>query len=62
MRTLVQVVLLGLAASLMEPGAVAAQQQRPRPAAGAALGSGVMRMRLVKIMDTWRPSMPASWR
>ncbi|MBK7715247.1 MAG: hypothetical protein IPI38_07470 [Gemmatimonadetes bacterium] len=71
MRTLVQVVLLGLAASLMEPGAVAAQQQRPRPAAGAALGSGVMRMRLVKIMDTqgWgqpvevaRLLIPSDWK
>lgn len=71
MRTLVQVVLLGLAASLVEPGAVAAQQQRPRPAAGAALGSGVMRMRLVKIMDTqgWgqpvevaRLLIPSDWK
>lgn len=71
MRRLVQAVLLGLATSLMAAGLASAQQTRSRPAPATAPGSGVMRMRLVRIMDSqgWgqpvevaRLLIPSDWK
>ena len=71
MRRRVQVILLGLAATLVAAGPASAQQTRSRPAPVTATGSGVMRMRLVKIMDSqgWgqpvevaRLLIPSDWK
>ncbi len=71
MRRRVQVILLGLAATFVPAGPASAQQPRSRPAPVTATGSGVMRMRLVKILDSqgWgqpvevaRLLIPSDWK